>query len=518
MSGLRKDHKKTKKQRAYMTWTADKQLTRKVLSAVTAVGFMANPLTALAGSITASNGTNYAADKNGVFNIYAQQYNGKNNAVNQFQKFQLDAGKIANLYFHTEQDSREAQNLLNFVDTRIDINGTLNAIRNKQIGGNLFFLSPGGMAVGKGGVINTGALYVMAPSLTQDLLDKDQRSYEILKGNFATGNYGDTELEAIKNGADNIRINASGTISVLGKINATHDVKLYAGKVAVGRNLTGETIGDTAAGGIEKGAAITTGITDFSKLTAVQDGSGNVVLSARSDAANSLDQAFNALVNTTGLLGGTDINVPKTITASVENYGTVKAAGDATLTAKATNGYFKEGEETYSSNTSGYAQTVAKVDVQGNVTAQGAVDMKASADNTYVDSGNSVTDKLGDTISYVVPVSANVMLLKNEASVTVGKDATVTGDAVKAEAEANLDGTAGTVAAGKKYLKQIPSQIPATGVSYAQVDNKATVQIDGKVKATGNDTTDSDGNKQEALQVKANATSSVTTALWPLWR
>ena len=527
MSGLRKDHKKTKKQRAYMTWTADKQLTRKVLSAVTAVGFMANPLTALAGSITASNGTDYA-DKNGVFNIYAQQYSGKNNAVNQFQKFQLDAGKIANLYFHTEKESREAQNLLNFVDTRIDINGTLNAIRNKQIGGNLFFLSPGGMAVGKGGVINTGALYVMAPALTQDYLDADQKSYTILKGNFATVAYGDTELDAIKNGAANIRINASGTISVLGKINAANDVKLYAGKVAVGRNLTGETIGDTAAGGIEKGAAITTGITDFShlvnlsvqqqkdmgltQLTATKDGSGDVVLSARSDAANSLDQTFNDLVNTTGVLGGTDINVPKTITASVENHGTVKAAGDATLTAKATNGYFKEGEETYSSNASGFAQTVAKVDVQGNVTAQGAVDMKASADNTYVDSGNSVTDKLGDTLSYAVPVGANVMLLKNEASVTVGQDATVTGDTVKAEAEANLDGTAGTVAAGKKYLKQIPSQIPATGVSYAQADNKATVQIDGKVKATGKDTTDSDGNKQEALQVKASATSSVTNS------
>lgn len=522
MSALyRNKHKKTYK--------AVKQddLSRRILAACLSASFVSQPLTALAGRITASNGTDYV-DKNGVFNIYAQQYNGKNNAINQFQKFQLDAGKTANLYFHTEQDSREAQNLLNFVDTRIDINGTLNAIRNKQIGGNLFFLSPGGMAVGKGGVINTGALYVMAPSLTQDLLDKDQRSYEILKGNFATGNYGDTELEAIKNGADNIRINASGTISVLGKINATHDVKLYAGKVAVGRNLTGETIGDTAAGDIEKGAAINTGVTDFSrlvnlsaqqqkdigltKLSATRDGSGDVVLSARSDAANSLDQTFNDLVNTTGLLKGTDINIPKTITASVENYGTVTAAGDATLTAKATNGYFKEGDETYSSNASGFAQTVAKVDVQGNVTAEGAVEMKASADNTYVDSGNSVTDKLGDTLSYLTPVSANVMLLKNEASVTVGKDATVTGDTVKAEAEANLDGTAGTVAAGKKYLKQIPSEIPATGVSYAQVDNKATVQIDGKVKATGKDTTDSDGNKQEALQVKANATSSVTNS------
>lgn len=523
MSALyRNKHKKTYK--------AVKQddLSRRILAACLSASFVGQPLTALAGSITASNGKDYVADKNGVFNIYAQQYNGKNNAVNQFQKFQLDADKIANLYFHTEKDSREAQNLLNFVDTRIDINGTLNAIRNKQIGGNLFFLSPGGMAVGKGGVINTGALYVMAPSWTQDLTDKDQRSYEILKGNFATGAYGDTELEAIKNGADNIRINASGTISVLGKINATNDVKLYAGKVAVGKNLTGDTIDGTAAGGIETGAAINTGVTDFSQLvklsaqqqkdmgltqlTATRDGSGDVVLSARSDAANSLDQAFNDLVNTTGLLGGTDINIPKTITASVENHGTVTAAGDAVLTAKATNGYFKEGEETYSSNASSFAQTVAKVDVQGDVTAQGAVEMKASADNTYVDSGTSITDQLGDTISYVVPVSANVMVLENEASVTVGQDATVTGDTVKAEAEANLDGTAGTVASGKKYLKQIPSQIPATGVSYAKADNKATVQIDGKVKATGKDTTDSDGNKQEALQVKANATSSVTNS------
>ena len=523
MSALyRNKHKKTYK--------AVKQddLSRKILAACLSASFVSQPLTALAGSITASNGKDYTPDKNGTFNIYAQQYSGKNNALNQFQKFQLDAGKTANLYFHTEKDSREAQNLLNFVDTRIDINGTLNAIRNKQIGGNLFFLSPGGMAVGKGGVINTGALYVMAPSWTQDLTDKDQRSYEILKGNFAIGAYGDTELEAIKNGADNIRINASGTISVLGKINATNDVKLYAGKVAVGKNLTGDTIDGTAAGGIETGAAINTGVTDFSRLvklsaqqqkdmgltqlTATRNGSGDVVLSARSDAANSLDQAFNDLVNTTGLLGSTEINVPKTITASVENYGVVKAAGDATLTAKATNGYFKEGEETYSSNASSFAQTVAKVDVQGNVTAQGAVEMKASADNTYVDSGNSVTDQLGNISSYVVPVSANVMVLKNEASVTVGKDAAVTGDTVKAEAEANLDGTAGTVAAGKKYLKQIPSQTPAAGVSYAKADNKATVQIDGKVKATGKDTTDSDGNKQEALQVKANATSSVTNS------
>lgn len=521
MRYLRQFSRKNERLHAKQT-VSDYRLTRQIISAVTAMGFLVHPFAALAGNITDANGGNYMANNN-VYDIYAQKRKG-NNAVNQFKTFQLDAGKIANMYFRTQNDTAEAANLLNFVDSRIDIGGTLNAIRNKQIGGNLFFLSPEGMAVGKGGVINTGSLYVMAPALTQNYTDGDQRSYAILKGNFASDTYGDAEVAAIKNGAANIRINPSGTISVLGKINATDEVKLYAGKVAVGKNLTGESIDGTAAGGIETGAAITTGVTDFSQvvnltsaqqqaagltaLTATKDGSGDVVLSARSDAANSLDQAFNDLVNTTGL--STDINIPKTITASVENHGTVTAAGDAALTAKATNGYFKEGEETYSSNASGFAQTVAKVDVQGNVTAQGAVDMKASADNTYVDSGNSVTDKLGEKISYVVPVGANVMILDNKASVTVEKEAQVEGRQVAISAEANLDGTGGVTAAGRKLVSKVPSAIPAVGVGYAKATNEATVQIDGKVKATGADTVDDKGNvKDKALQIKANAQSAV---------
>ena len=499
------------------------QLTYKVLSTLLAAGLVMSPASVLAADnskITAANGKDYTANNN-VFEIYAQKYNGKNNAVNQFKNFQLDANKIANMYFHMEKDTREAQNLLNFVDTRIDINGTLNAIRNKQIGGNLFFLSPEGMVVGKSGVINTGSLYVMAPSLTQDLKDPDQRSYEILEGNFDTGNYGDTELENIKNGTANIRINASGTISVLGKINAANDVKLYAGKVAVGKNLTGDTIGDTAAGDIEKGAAINTGITDFSQLvkldaaqqkasrltslTAVKDGNGDVVLSARSDAANSLDQTFNDLVNTTGVLGGTDINIPKTITASVENYGTITAAGDAVLKAEATNG-----NKDSASGASAFAQTVADVKVQGDVKAAGQVELTAKADNTYVDSGNSVTDNLGDTLSYVVPVGANVMILDNKASVTVEKEAQVEGSQVAISAEANLDGTAGVTAAGRKLVSKVPSAIPAVGMGYAKATNEATVQIDGKVKATGADTVDDKGNvKDKAFQIKANAQSAV---------
>lgn len=517
----RKNERASAKDAARMTRTEANQLTDKVLSALMAAGLVMSPTAVDASEIRDVNNQPVSAES-GVYNIYAQKLHG-DIAINEFAKFQLDANDIANLYFHKQGETinADAVNLLNFVNTRIDINGTVNAIKNGTIGGNLFFLSPEGMAVGKSGVINTGSLYVMAPSLTQDLKDPDQRSYEILRDNFDTGNYGDTELENIKNGTANIQINASGTISVLGKINAANDVKLYAGKVAVGKNLTGDTIGDTAAGDIEKGAAINTGITDFSQLvkldaaqqkasrltslTAVKDGNGDVVLSARSDAANSLDQTFNDLVNTTGVLGGTDINIPKTITASVENYGTITAAGDAVLKAEATNG-----NKDSASGASAFAQTVADVKVQGDVKAAGQVELTAKADNTYVDSGNSVTDKLGDTLSYVVPVGANVMILDNKASVTVKKEAQVEGSQVAVSAEANLDGTAGVTAAGRKLVSKVPSVIPAVGMGYAKATNEATVQINGKVKATGADTVDDKSNvKDKALQIKANAQSAV---------
>ena len=67
MSALyRNKHKKTYK--------AVKQddLSRRILAACLSVSFVSQPLTALAGSITASNGNVYVADKDGVFNIYAR--------------------------------------------------------------------------------------------------------------------------------------------------------------------------------------------------------------------------------------------------------------------------------------------------------------------------------------------------------------------------------------------------------------------------------------------------------------
>ena len=517
----RKNERASTKDAARMTRTEANRLTDKVLSALMAAGLVMSPTAVDASEIKDVNNQPVSAES-GVYNIYAQKLHG-DIAINEFAKFQLDANDIANLYFHKQGETINAGNLLNFVNTRIDINGTVNAIRNGTIGGNLFFLSPEGMAVGKSGVINTGALYVMAPATTSL---PGESNYGSLKGVFNTGAATEDHLNAIKNGSPLIPLNPSGTISVLGKINAADDVKLYAAQIAVGRNLTGEAIDGTAAGGIEKTAAIETGVTDFSSLVklnteqqqaadlgnlqATQTGNGDIVLAARAEYANAYDKAFNDLGKLAGLLGTTEtpeINVPKTITASVENYGTIKtstATGDVVLKAEATNG-----NKDSASGASAFAQTVADVKVQGDVKAAGQVELTAKADNTYVDSGNSVTDNLGDTLSYVVPVGANVMILDNKASVTVEKEAQVEGSQVAVSAEANLDGTAGVTAAGRKLVSKVPSAIPAVGMGYAKATNEATVQIDGKVKATGADTVGEKGNVNKALQIKADAQSAV---------
>ncbi|MBR4152553.1 MAG: leukotoxin LktA family filamentous adhesin [Selenomonadaceae bacterium] len=83
-----------------------------------------------------------------------------NVGVNKFKDFSLDSGHIANIQFG------KLQTVANLVENKISINGTVNALRDGKIGGNLYFLSPNGIAVGSTGVINAG-------SFTGMVVDKD---------------------------------------------------------------------------------------------------------------------------------------------------------------------------------------------------------------------------------------------------------------------------------------------------------------------------------------------------------
>lgn len=228
---------------------------QRVVSAVTAIGFVLQPVAALASTITRADAPNTNLATGPVTNIFAEKVVG-NVAINQFKEFQLDANNIANMYFGMDKDGN-AGNLVNFVDSRIDINGTVNAIQNEKIGGNLFFFSSDGMAVGKTGVINAGALYVATPTKTAfddyKKLDTEDKFNTIIKDE----------------GFANIPINASGTISVLGKVNAVNAVNLRAAKIGVGKNVSGEAFDGVAAGATATGASIRTGVVDFKDIVNV---------------------------------------------------------------------------------------------------------------------------------------------------------------------------------------------------------------------------------------------------------
>ena len=107
---------------------------QKIVSAVTAIGFVMQPVAALASTITREPGTGHAVNfnENGVANVFAGKVVG-DVAINQFKEFKLDANNIANMYFGTSEKNNVG-NLVNFVNSRIDINGTVNAIQNQKIG------------------------------------------------------------------------------------------------------------------------------------------------------------------------------------------------------------------------------------------------------------------------------------------------------------------------------------------------------------------------------------------------
>lgn len=538
-------------------------LSQKIISAVTAAGFIMQPIVGFAGQIIKQNDLNNNLIKNGVADIWADKVVDKT-AINVFNKFNLSANEIANMYFGLKGTEHNSANLVNFVNDRIDINGTVNAIQNSQIGGNLFFLSKEGMAVGKSGVINTGSLYVMTPATGIDINSQEYNyTYEGLRGTFDSGSEANINTALNRMQALNIPLNASGTISVLGKVNATGDVKMAVAKIGIGKNVSGE-IKDEVTGEVMMAAnaenadayiktvvknangeafnfADLVNIKDASgkvivnaglgsDLTAVESGNGDIVLAAKAEYANTTDQVFNDIGEVIGL---PDVDVPKTIEASVESYGTINARGNAELTAEATNGNKDLAEEVLEETTGlptkipdyvpvpaadagNYAQTVAKVEVQGDITAGQDIKVAANADNTYVDNEHGIEDNVSNILQYITPANANVMILGSKAEVNIGVEADLTAEGViDVTANSVLDGTAGAAVNGRKLItvstvSQAGSFLPSAAVGYADVENSAEVDIQGSLTAKGANTIDENGEIQKAINIAAYAEESVT--------
>lgn len=514
-------------------------LSQKIISAVTAAGFIMQPLAGFAHNIVASNDFGTKVETNGnVTDIWAGKVVG-NTAINKFDKFGLNANEIANMYFGKDINNHNADNLVNFVNSRIDINGTVNAIQNSQIGGNLFFLSKEGMAVGKSGVINTGSLYVMTP--TPDFMEAVQTV-----GTEAPAEDANKYLGYITNITDPtkanaweiIPVNTSGTITVLGKVNATNEVQMRAAKIGVGKNVSGEDLHDgendavgTIKDGVVNSAYIKTGITNFADivniknadgtaiitesgltgdLQATQTGSGDIVLSAYVDGAtetNDLEE-LPFIGGTFGPIAETAENtfVEQDFNASVDVYGyveTTEKKGNININATAVNSNadFNEQINDYELNDNDVAQLAnvkAEVNIGGTVKAAEDVTVKAEAINRYIDNSGAVAKAVSVGVSSGTPITGDVAysVLNTEANVNITSDGSI-----KSGKGVDIDAKAETLAASAASVTALKfkaaggttgANVPAVSVLYTNAVNKANVTVEGNINAAENISIDAD--------------------------
>ncbi|MDY2637459.1 MAG: hypothetical protein SOV56_05940, partial [Phascolarctobacterium sp.] len=483
----------------------------KLLRSVLAVGFAMTPFIggreALAGNgIVRADGITLPAGLDNAYlqnsgdktaNIYAEQASGTT-GLNRFKYFDVGAGQIANLYFQTGAKGATLNTLVNTVENQINISGTVNAVRNNKIGGNLYFLSRKGMVVGAGGVINAGSLTVIGA-----------------KDKFSGDDAAQKAAEAIV--ANNWDMDNDAKIEINGQINTMTGIDLRAAHIALKKASSGNTSPLLRTGAVFSSTVNTEGLYPVladQKLTVVKgdngaisfkDSSGNaadvngatgdggVKLTAEATQQNSCFSLFN--------IGSSDSPVfcNDTVEAKVDigSGSGIQAAGDVKITATATRQNDNNPIEFWDLFTS----TNAEINLYGNVSGQN-VTMSAKATSSFTGSNNQ-------SLFYVVDNRATQIINKS------------TGETVQIDINNSLtDAIMNTLLAhgflGQKtqVMNNIVEQLY---MPFSFVNAKASVNqgVDSVIKSTGDLNVNAESSASNklavAIQPKVVTGSSVVT-------
>ena len=278
-------------------------LAKKVLRCVLAVGFVLSPWLggeAYAaetgsnpppGNITLASDTNTNLMVNKVAHIYAQNVDTDGKVgFNHFTTFKVENGEIANLYFQKDSKSPTLNALVNTVDTQISISGVVNGIRNNTIGGKLYFLSPKGMIVGSTGVINAGALTIVAPESINGINDANAAASKVVN-NVNWGRLAEDDTK----------------VTINGKINTATGIDIQAMTVEI-KKAEGSTIIPTLLTGVVFEKAVNSGFSALpisnNRLQLKKDQKGNLILDAADDVsvADPSNQAGSDDLNGNGII------------------------------------------------------------------------------------------------------------------------------------------------------------------------------------------------------------------------
>lgn len=470
-------------------------------------------------NVTRPNGVTVNGDTNanGVANLYAEQVNRDNKiGINRFNSFDVKANETVNLHFQNSDGDKtiKVDKLVNLVNGGMNVAGTVNAIKDNKIGGDLYFLSSGGIAVTKSGVINAGSLTMVTARSTlalNFLADKfaanngsensgRKEGSTIIDGIPFVDQGGDMNafMEKIANSGEKIPLNPSGTITVEGKIRTSGGVTLRAGrKVTIG---SADSVKPTSVE--DKDINILTGVTNFTNyvnteklpsgtgLTAVADG-GDVVLIAKNAERNSYD-------STSGLHPIDVMNSNNEVKTEVFQYGNIKSNKGVTILADSTVSQERA------------ANAISNVQIFGKIEAKDDVKLDAKSTLEMIDEGKGekkivednegnisaifedfvaqkVTDLKDNAINAFgligLDLTPDYSLSGSKATLAINENAIVKTDG-NIEANAKIDSVVAVgdnTAAQKKFNIKALQWIPSVSLNYLSNENNAKVIIDGSL-------------------------------------
>ena len=466
-------------------------LLSKLVEVFLTTGVIAMPWVAQASEIVRTDGGTTVSNPAGtVHDVYVGKKINDNVGANSFEKFNVSQGNIVNMHMKRYGQSDSFNTLVNFVNSRININGTVNAIKNAKIGGNLYFLSADGMAVGKSGVINAGSLHVMTPT----------KKWMQDNGNV---NISTSALDKVL--IDEVPINEDGTVVVMGTVNAVDNITVKAGKINIGVSEEGTdfnpakmTTGTTDFAGLVNIEGVDSGLnTSGENLKLVKTGNGNIVIAAVADGADNDTDNLEAIVRVDG---GSEINardggmvsVTATAIRKAEDKFDVESLLDNITNLNIFVGAFETGGHDMST-------TVAKVEIgtsglyNNEIKSAGSVKIEAVAHNEYdtnipigMNAGVAAANMIGQFgLENLGFAHAGII---NEATVTIGETTSVV-------AAGNIDVLADATTSAVLDVGSLPLSIvsklfpdsnfsPSAVINILESNNKAEVTVNGDLTST----------------------------------
>ena len=420
-------------------------------------------------------------------------------AANKFTKFQVGEKHLVDMHLPTNTN-----HLVNFVDDKISVNGTVNALKGNKVGGNLYFVSPQGMIVGKNGAINAGSL--TAVITTEDAYKK----YSELSNKKLPLGLGQKEEEAVatlqKMQQGEVPLNPAGVITVKGCINTGNRVTLAASQIHLesGAKLSNLKTDFEDLVHIKEGQQIITqsSVSDAMMTREADDGSGDILLLARSDSS------------ATGSIAGSvtkqkvEAKVKVAQGASVESRGNVKVSsmagngvydidktlrplGYSQLTADEKAKKDREVGHFVSDGKHKLLDVSSEVTIDGVITAAKDLDVNSVAENRLIKSSTTVADlSTGLTLEVLgtlTPFNEAVYYadLKTSSLISVGTEGSLFAGqnlSLDSVADTKLEAGAST-SLFNLFTTGLTQKVPSIAAIVALADSSSAVNIAGSLKA-----------------------------------